>query len=531
MSRKTLLLSSFSGILLCLSFPKADISVAAFFAFLPLFYAIRGVSAKDGFKAGVVAGFVCNVGVLYWVAYVVVKYGYLPLYVGIAAMLAVAAILSVYTGLFAGGLAYLSKKGLPIAVAAPLLWVCVEFGRSHLLTGFPWENLGYSQHQNLLLLQISDVTGVYGISFLVVFVNSVIYGLLNLKEKKRAIVIAEAATAVVTLGLVLSYGYYRVEKIRADLEKAPSGEVMVVQGNIDQSIKWDPAYQRETIDIYRKLTLDGRPSEGGLIVWPETATPFYFQDRGGYQREVVDIARLSGSYLLFGSPSYLVEGGRQHVLNSAFLLSPLGAVVGRYDKVHLVPFGEYVPLRSLFPFMGRIIVGMEDMLPGKGFHPLPLDEEKVGTLICYEAIFPEIAAEYRRLGVRLFVNITNDAWFGRTAAPYQHLSMVKLRAVENRAYIVRAANTGISAVIAPTGEVVARTGLFERTVLKGKIKWTDGMTFYSRFGDVFAYGCFAATAILFLRPIVRRKKNDRRNNGNPAGPEEENGRTERLSLS
>jgi len=228
--------------------PEADISVAAFFAFLPLFYAIRGVSAKDGFEAGVVAGFVCNVGVLYWIAYVVVKYGYLPLYVGIAAMLAVAAILSVYTGLFAGGLAFLSLKGGVIALAAPLLWVCVEFGRSHLLTGFPWENLGYSQHRNLLLLQISDVTVVYGISFLVVFVNAVLYDLLNLKEKKSRRH-RRGRAAVVTLGLVLSYGYYKTEKVRADLEKAPGGEVMVVQGNIDQSIKWDPAYQRETIDI------------------------------------------------------------------------------------------------------------------------------------------------------------------------------------------------------------------------------------------------------------------------------------------
>jgi len=191
----------------------------------------------------VVAGFVCNVGVLYWIAYVVVKYGYLPLYVGIAAMLAVAAILSVYTGLFAGGLAFLSLKGGVIALAAPLLWVCVEFGRSHLLTGFPWENLGYSQHRNLLLLQISDVTGVYGISFLVVFVNAVLYDLLNLKEKKSRRH-RRGRAAVVTLGLVLSYGYYKTEKVRADLEKAPGGEVMVVQGNIDQSIKWDPAYQR-----------------------------------------------------------------------------------------------------------------------------------------------------------------------------------------------------------------------------------------------------------------------------------------------
>jgi apolipoprotein N-acyltransferase len=506
MSKKTVFLSTASGILLFLSFPKVDISATAFFALVPLFFALRKTSVRGGFAAGAVAGFFCNVGVMYWIAYVVVKYGYLPFYVGIAAMLAMAIALSLYTAVFAAGQAYFISRGMPVALTAPFLWTCVEYGKSHLLTGFPWENLAYSQHQNIALLQISDITGTYGVTFLIVLINAVLYDLLNLRKRKKTIVTAEILLAAVMTISVLLYGYQRIETFRTSSEGNPAQEIMVVQGNVDQSIKWDPLYQKETLSIYQDLSQENAPHHAGLIVWPETAAPFFFQDVNDQHRQVVDIARSTGSYLLFGSPSYLIDGGKEHIMNSAFLLTPEGSIAGRYDKVHLVPFGEYVPMRSIMPFMGKIVVGVGDFLPGRGFDPLEMNKEKIGTLICYEGIFPEIASEYRRKGARLLVNITNDAWFGRTSAPYQHLSMVTLRAIENRVFIVRAANTGISAIIAPTGEIVAKTELFKKTTLRGKIRLTDGQTFYSKFGDVFAYGCFAVLVIFLSITCVRRKE-------------------------
>jgi len=505
MNKKTFSLAALSGILLFLSFPKANISTAAFIALVPLFFALEKRSVKQGFKVGLAAGFFFNVGIMYWIAYVVVKYGYLPFYVGIAAMLAVAVYLSLYVGIFAAGQAYFLNRGMPLVLTAPFLWVCLEYAKSQLLTGFPWENLAYSQHQHVVLLQIAEVTGTYGISFLIVFVNGVIYDLLHLRTKKFPVLAGEIILAAAITALVMWYGYQRIETFRTIAAGNPEQEILIAQGNVDQSVKWEKSYQEETMAIYRDLSQENPAVESTLIVWPETAVPFYFQDINDQHRQVADIARRSGNHLLFGSPSYLVSGVTEHMMNSAFLVTPEGDIAGRYDKVHLVPYGEYVPLRSVMPFMG-FITGIGDFLPGRGFYPLEMGKEKIGTLICYEGIFPEIAAEYRRKGASLLVNITNDAWFGRTSAPYQHLSMITLRAIENRTYIVRAANTGISAIIAPTGEVLKQTNLFERTTLRGTIKWMTGRTFYSQYGDVFAYGCFAVMIIFVLIAYIRRVK-------------------------
>jgi len=166
-------------------------------------------------------------------------------------------------------------------------------------------------------------------------------------------------------------------------------------------------------------------------------------------------------------------------MNSAFLLRPDGVPAGRYDKVHLVPYGEYVPLRKIFPFIGKLVVGVGDFRPGEGFHPIRGEGWNLGVLICYEGIFPEAARAYKREGATLLVNITNDAWFGRTSAPYQHLSMTVFRAVETRLYLVRAANTGISAIVDPAGKILSRTPIFERAVLKGEVKIIDAEIYSS----------------------------------------------------
>jgi apolipoprotein N-acyltransferase len=190
-------------------------------------------------------------------------------------------------------------------------------------------------------------------------------------------------------------------------------------------------------------------------------------------------------------------------MNSAYLLRSDGIVAGRYDKVHLVPYGEYVPLRQLFPFIGKLVAGVGDFRSGKGFVPLVSDGRRFGVLICYEGIFPEAARDYKRNRADLLVNITNDAWFGRTSAPYQHLSMTVFRAIENRLYLVRAANTGVSAVIDPTGVILSRTGVFERTVLKGEVKFIDEKTFYAAYGDLFVYLC---GLLLILNDFIQKRR-------------------------
>jgi apolipoprotein N-acyltransferase len=499
------MLAVLSGLLLVLSFPKYGNGIVAWAALIPLFFALKDAAPQEAFKTGFLTGLVAHVGILYWITYVVVQYGYLPVYVGIGAMLLLSAYLSLYTACFAWGVVFLRERGIRIFWSAPLLWTILEFLRGRLLTGFPWENLAYSQYLYPKVIQLADITGIYGITFAIVMINALLYGLWSTKFRDRSVRL-EAVVACLMILLIIGYGSYRIERIEELLKDAPRKEVALIQGNIDQNLKWDPLYQLETINIYRSLSRQAAPSESGLIVWPETAAPFYFQQRDAMQDAVVDVARTSGSALLFGSPSYERENGDISYMNSAYLLRPDGTVSGRYDKVHLVPYGEYVPLRRIFPFIGKLVAGVGDFKPGKGFSPLTIDGLRLGVLICYEGILPEAARDYKREKTDLLVNITNDAWFGRTSAPYQHLSMTVFRAIESRLYLVRAANTGISAIIDPKGEILSRTGIFERTILKGDVKIIDEKTYYAAYGDAFVYLCAIALLVITISTTQRRKK-------------------------
>ncbi len=474
------------------------------------FYALRDAKPWEGFKTGFLTGMIAHLGILYWISYVVVQYGYLPVYMGIMAMLLLAAYLSLYTACFAMGVVFLRRRGGAFFLSAPLLWTILEFARSHLFTGFPWENLAYSQYLYGNIIQIADLTGIYGISFAIVMVNAVLYNVLAAQFRSGRYPAAEIATACVILVVIYGYGHFRTAEIHESLKKASTVGVALVQGNIDQNIKWDARYQSETLDIYRTLSLRAIPAQGGLIVWPETAAPFYFEQPGPLRAVVVDVVQASGRPLLFGSPRYEEGNGMVSFMNSAYLLRSDGAVAGRYDKVHLVPYGEYVPLRQFLPFIGKLVAGVGDFRPGTGFNPIESDGRRFGVLICYEGIFPESAREYKQKGADLLVNITNDAWFGKTSAPFQHLSMTVFRAVENRLYLVRAANTGISAIIDPTGKILSQTGLFERTVLKGEVKYIDEKTFYAAYGDLFVYLC-GIVLIPYYFILQRRRKNAGRN--------------------
>jgi apolipoprotein N-acyltransferase len=579
-----------SGLLLFLSFPKFGSGLAVWVALVPLLFALRDADPKEAFKTGFLTGMVAHVGILYWISHVVVQYGYLPLYVGLAVMLLLAAYLSLYTACFAMGVVFFRKRGISLIWSAPLLWPLLEYLRAHLLTGFPWENLGYSQYLHLNLIQVADITGVYGISFLIVLVNAVLCEVLFaatvdqreggapsdtppeaevrmssnsghpggsrgpeiikgldsgfrrndvgegtpsrqscirgndnvsggnapqgktsascdlVTSRKPKWPITGIAVSCVLLVLVYAYGHFRATEIRNLLEKAPASEVALIQGNIDQNIKWNPDYQSETVNIYRTLSLSAVPDAGGLIVWPETSAPFYFEEPGPLRDAVIDLTRSSGRTLLFGSPRYEMENGKISFMNSAYLLRPDGVVAGLYDKVHLVPYGEYVPLRKFFPFIGKLVAGIGDFRPGQGWsEPLAENGRRLGVLICYEGILPEAARDYKRGGADLLVNITNDAWFGKTSAPYQHLSMTAFRAIETRLFLVRAANTGVSAIIDPTGKILSQTGIFERTVLKGAIKFIDDKTFYAAYGDIFIYLCGIA---LILSYLIKRRRSE-----------------------
>ena len=392
-------------------------------------------------------------------------------------------------------------RGFPYPLSLPVLWVAFEFLREFLLTGFPWASLGYSQHDHLTLVQSADLFGVYGLSFLIVLSNSVFAELLLARRRGTRLPWAGLAVTAAALAACWGYGTWR---LAGDPDSRPQRlQVAVVQGNIPQDVKWHPDYQRETIRIYRDLSLRAtRADRPELLIWPEAATPFFYQEGNPLAVQVGQVPQETGAALLFGSPAYRREGDQLHYLNSVYLLDRLGAEQGRSDKVHLVPFGEYVPLKRFLPFIDKLVVGIGDFSPGT-ITPLPFAGHRLGVLVCYEAIFPELAREWVRQGSDLLVNVTNDAWFGNSSAPWQHLAMVRFRAVENRIWVARAANTGISAFIAPSGRILAATGLFVPAAATVEVGLGARPGLYARTGDLLP-ALFLVVAVIWLVQTRRR---------------------------
>jgi apolipoprotein N-acyltransferase len=495
-------LSMLSGLLLACSFPRPGLAVVAWFALVPLFVSMHERPFRSGFAAGV--GFFGPV--LYWLNIVMTTYGKMHPAFSVVAYLLLVGYLALFFAVTTWAACRLRERlGMSTLLTLPVLWVTLEFLRSFLLSGFPWASLGYSQQNHLTLIQSVDLFGVYGLSFLLVLVNAVLAGAVPVfaGQSRQPLPWRGAAVAAILFAVNFGYGYFRLMQDLDSRERILP--VALIQGNIDQSVKWNPAYQEKTVATYRNLSLAAVDTQQtGLLIWPESATPFYFQDAGPLSAAVVETARIADTWLLFGSPAYEFVNRRPRYLNSAFLLSGGGEVLGRSDKVHLVPFGEYVPLGKYLPFIDKLVVGIGDFSPGT-ISPLPMNGAEIGVLVCYEAIFPELAREWVRQGSDLLVNITNDAWFGRSSAPYQHLAMTRFRAIENRIWIARAANTGISAFIAPSGRITAQSQIFETLYLQGEVGMGARPTLYTRFGDVIP-ALFLPLSVFWLVKTRRRFK-------------------------
>jgi apolipoprotein N-acyltransferase len=497
------LLATLSGVLLVLSFPKAEISLLAWFAFVPLLLACGQKNPVKAGKLGFLAGMISYGGILYWINIVVTTFGKLPLVVSICVYLLLVAYLAFFFFILFFLVRKAEQKGIPVVVSFPFLWVGLEFLRSFLFTGFPWASLGYSQYRMLPLIQVADITGVYGISFLIVLANSVVYLVIKARYKGegRGYPYRSAAVFLVLLAAVLLYGSYRMRQAQTGVPL----KVALIQGNIDQGIKWDPAFMEATISIYERLSRQAAAGGVDLVVWPESAAPFFFQEAGPSSERITALAREIHAPVIFGSPAFDDRNERRRYFNSAYLVSSSGAVVGRSDKMHLVPFGEYVPLAKLLPFVHKLVVGVGDFSPGDSLATLDLTQGKVGVLVCFEGIFPDLSRRYVREGAQLLVNITNDGWYGRSSAPYQHLSMAAFRAVENGVPLIRAANTGITAIIDTKGNITHTTPLFKECYLAGEVLLGKGGTIYTRVGDVFALICLGVSIIITVLGFRKSK--------------------------
>jgi apolipoprotein N-acyltransferase len=544
MKKKDILLSSFSGILLILSFPNFDLEVFAWFALVPLFFSTAGKGFYHSFILGFLTGVISFLGVLYWIIVAVHTYGNVPLVLSGLILL----LLVVYLSLFIGAFAFLTRfiqirSGLQTILFTPALWAALEYLRSFLLTGFPWANLGYSQYLNLPFIQMADITGPYGLSSVILLVNATLFTVLHqgstlrlsvlklqaasgltqsgsssptLQKRgavpsngsKRTLLFKEAGITVIVLLVFFIYGYLKMEAVDRQLIQNPSLKVGLVQGDIDQSVKWNESFQKETLKIYEKLSFKVAEEKPDLIIWPETATPFFFQDAREYQPFILDIPKKTNAFLLFGTPSYKIQRGKVSHYNSAYLLSPSGERAGEYDKIHLVPFGEYVPLQDLLFFIGSLGEGIGDFKSGREIYNFSLPQGKFGVLICFEIIFPDLCRRFVKQGANFLVTITNDAWFGRTSAPYQHFSLATFRAVENRVFVARAANTGITGFIDPKGKILKRGRIFTEEAINGTIRLSDRKSFYTLYGDVFAWACIAFSLVLLANAFFQRSPKD-----------------------
>ena len=506
MKKADALYAAVSGLLLVIIFPRLNLWPLAWVSLVPLLAASEGKSGAGGFKLGWVCGAVFHAGLVYWITVSMTTYGKLPLAASIPILLAFAAFLGLFTGLPLWAACHAQqRRGWGFGLTLPFAWVAAEHLKSWFLTGFPWDLLGYSQYRVLPLIQIADITGVYGVSFLIIVANCALYGVVRGLARRDRLPYAELALCALLVAGSWAYG----EKRLRDIQAGPPGDevrVALVQPDISQDVKWDPAYLDRTLEKFARLSARAAEKSPRLIIWPESATPFFFQSEELYRARVADILReLKGAHLLLGSPSWQESaGGETRYHNSAFLLGPGGEIAGRYDKQHLVPYGEYVPLAKLFPFIEKMVEGIGDFSPGEPAQLTRLPGCPFGTAICYEIIFPDLVRRFARDGARFLVNITNDAWFGDTSAPHQHLAITALRAVESRRYIARCANTGVSAVIDPTGAVRRQTGLFTEAVLEAPVYCRDELTFYARSGDVFSWCCWAFTIALLLG--ARRRK-------------------------
>jgi len=468
---------------------------------------------RRAFALGVLCGVVYFTGTLYWITRVMVLYGGLQTWVAVLVNGALVAYLALYPGLFALIVRrLLVSYGRAALLASPLVWVTTELGRTHLFTGFPWVLLGYSQTPVLPVVQLASVLGVFGVSGLVAAVSAAVaYGATRPGPAQAGRHAYRAWTpAAVVLLLIVGIAIWGSLRVGRDT-LAHTGDALrvgLIQGNVEQEDKWDAARADAIVSEYIRMSRQAIAAGAEMVIWPESSLPYRFEDEPAVAERVRTLARQARVPILFGSDEveWRTEGSRRvpvRYFNSAFLVSPDGTTGGVYRKMHLVPFGEYVPLKQIFFFAAPLVEAVSDFSAGDQAALLPVNGHLISTAICYEIVYPGLVRRFVQGGSELLTTITNDAWFGHTSAPYQHFEQASMRAIEEGRYLVRSANTGISGIVDPYGRVVAVTGIFDPAVTVGEIRFLRDRTVYERIGDVFAYACAVMTALLLA--LSRRR--------------------------
>ena len=505
MSRKTFIGASLSGVLIGISFNTLW-GWLTFVGLVPLFLVIRELKPNESYLAGIWASFLFYLLSLQWIYIALHTYGSTSAVLSVGALVLLALILSLLTGAAIPLALSLHRKcRIPLFLALAVSWVVIDFAReSFPMGGFPWSTLAMPQAFSPLLIQIADLTGIWGITFLIVWINAVLAEVLLIRANGF---FSKVFATLILFGAVFGYGEYRLHQWRHLDPNLPRLSAGLIQGSIPQELKFSKKNADLQLEVYQKKAARLQESVD-LIVWPEAAWPYPLPiDLETLSPELLGLepSEKQNPYSLIGA--VLEEGakdGEKHYFNGAVLFNAQGEALESYQKIKRVPFGEYIPFAELISFLHPVATS-EGFVAGISANPLSVGWAKVGPLICYEDIFPEMARTMVRHGAHLLVNLTNDAWYGVSAAPYQHLALSIFRAVETRRFLLRATNTGISAVVGASGEVVAKTPLRQRAVLVYQAPLLTGETLYVKWGDWFALGCVCFVTLTVLYERIKRK--------------------------
>jgi apolipoprotein N-acyltransferase len=518
------LLVLLSAALQILIFPLPNLYMLCWVALTPLLVALLRarqpgtLQLRAGMKLlpatplqALLMAYVCGIlwyaGTCYWIYSVMHQYGGVSTPAGIGILILFCLYLAIYHGVFGLLVSLLvgnSPFNLRALLLSPVLWVTVELARTR-ITGFPWGLLGTTQVDNISLSRIASVTGVYGLSFEIMLVNAAFAAACLVQREKRK----QLVLAAVIAALILQAGsLIPVSRLPAD------HEAVLVQANVPilEGSDWTKQYFNETLRDLTEVSLAGQSGSPhpDLIVWPENPAPFYTTDPL-FREAVSNVARQSNTWVLVGSIGIRNAGATPDqptaIYNSASLVSQNGEWVSRYDKVHLVPFGEYVPFKQIFSFAGGLTKEVGDFSRGTSRVPLDTGGSRLGVFICYESIFPDDIRQFANNGAQVLVNISNDGWYGDSGAYAQHLKQSRMRAVENNRWLLLDTNTGVTAAIDPNGRIVASAPRKTRTALRAPYALVNATTFYTRYGDWFAFLCaIISIAALFMRLFVHTQK-------------------------
>ncbi len=509
------ILAGISGILLILSFPSFNLFPLGWISLIPLLIALQSTSSwKAAFLHGYVTGAIFFLGLIYWI---ILLYPFANIFLTTFACLLLAGYLAVYVGIFSALLyGFPWKSGLPFIFIVPTIWIGLEWVRSWFLTGFPWGSMGYTQWNNLPAIQIASITGVHGVSFIVCLLNATIANILRpyltskdqLNDQTTSVEMSEKKSVsrftfhvsdlipIVIVIACLAYGAYVLSK---PADTTSDVKIALAPGNVPQIEKWDRAYWPQIFERYMNLVKAADAEEPDLIILPETAMrgEIFALAENVYLLKLRQILNEQQIHLLTGTFHTL----ESKVYNSVFLLSPPGKKIGSYSKIHLVPFGEYVPITRHLPNFIQLPSGFE---PGKSIDLFPIphtENSQMGIVICFESVFPDLFRKFVKKGASVMGILTNDAWFDGTAAPEQHLAMAPLRAVENRVAVFRCANGGISCIIDALGRTITTPIQASDTqnFLIGRVPLKNhGGTIYTRYGDWLPILCFLVSLLLIL---------------------------------